>query len=624
MGSQAVCGVLQNTLMPLRAGSRLRNLSSKRHAFASPRSCVHNAAPATSKAGQPSPRGAHRTRRWRNLAIVAGLGGAAYLADRELNASAIARNLRCAYYGALILADFKLNFSENASAEEINALHERVAARLHYVCTANGGLFIKLGQSIGIQATILPKPYREAFSTIFDAAPQIPYEEVEKVFKAEFGGKLPLEIFESFDKTPLASASIAQVHRARLRLPSIDGKPGEAREVAVKVQKPAIKKQLNLDLWSYHALLWIYEKAFQIPCYFVAPYVSQQIKQETDFLNEAQNSERTARFIADEPSLRDKIYVPKVHWHVTTPRIMTADFIEGATKLNDKDGIQKMGFSVKEVMDPVVSAFSAMIFVWGHLHCDPHPGNVLIRPNPQKPKKPQVVIIDHGLYIDLTPSFRRSYSELWRALFVMDTDTIDRIGRSWGIANSNLFASATLLRPTTVKKEDRPKPTVDADGKTAHQAQRELKERLKTMLENEQLIPRELIFLARSMRMVQAVNQGLGSPSNRINILAYWASEGLRRTYPLDASIDKYTRDTLQIESSNRLRTWFNEKRKLWTFQVVLFFIDVGFVLTKVRQVWLRVVRGREEGFEDLLQQQVNQMAREEFGMELDDNAFAG
>lgn len=102
----------------------------------------------------------------------------------------------------------------------------------------------------------------------------------------------------------------------------------------------------------------------------------------------------------------------------------------------------------------------------------------------------------------------------------MDTDTIERIGRSWGIANSNLFASATLLRPTTVKKEERPKTSVDSDGKTAHQAQYELKERLKTMLENEQLIPRELIFLARSMRMVQAVNQGLGSPSNRINILA--------------------------------------------------------------------------------------------------------
>lgn len=117
------------------------------------------------------------------------------------------------------------------------------------------GLFIKLGQSIGIQATILPKPYRDAFSTIFDAAPQVPYEEVEKVFREEFGGRKPLDIFESFDKVPIASASIAQVHRARYRLPGVEGRPGEIREVAVKVQKPAISKQLKYDLWSYQSVV---------------------------------------------------------------------------------------------------------------------------------------------------------------------------------------------------------------------------------------------------------------------------------------------------------------------------------------------------------------------------------
>lgn len=128
---------------------------------------------------------------------------------------------------------------------------------------------------------------------------------------------------------------------------------------------------------------------------------------------------------------------------------------------------------------------------------------ILVRPNPADPSKAQVVIIDHGLYVDLTPSFRRQYSELWRALFVLDTDTIERIAVSWGIAkqNSNLFASATLLRPTTVKKEPKKSEEERAEEqKTAHQAQRELKERLKTLLENESLIPRELIFLTRSVQ----------------------------------------------------------------------------------------------------------------------------
>ena len=246
-------------------------------------------------------------------------------------------------------------------------------------------------------------------------------------------------------------------------------------------------------------MLYFYEWAFSIPCYFIAPYVAQQIRHETDFIHEARNSERTAAYLAHEPSLRGKVFVPQVHWPATTTRIMTADFVEGATKINDREKIEQFGFSVKEVMDAMTNAFSAMIFSWGHVHCDPHPGNVLIRPNPSNPKKAQVVIIDHGLYIDLSSSFRRQYSELWRALFVMDVDTIEKIASSWGIANSNLFASATLLRPTTIKKEKKSPEQIELEKnetdkvKSAHQAQNELKERLRTMLENEQLIPRELV-----------------------------------------------------------------------------------------------------------------------------------
>lgn len=569
-------------------------------------------------------------RRLQRLGFLVAFGGIVYLADREFNAAALTRTFRCGFYAALILADFKWNFAPGKSQEEIDALHERVAKRLQYVCTENGGLFIKLGQSIGIQATVLPKAYREAFASIFDAAPHVPYSEVAKVFRQEFGGKTPHEIFEQFDEVPIASASIAQVHRARLRIKGKDGQPDEVKEVAVKVQKPAITKQLFWDLYSYHAMLYLYEWSFNIPCYFMAPYVAKQIRLETDFINEAQNSERTAEYLANEPALRDKVFVPRVHWDVTRSRIMTADFVEGGVKINDRERIEDMGFGVKEVMDAMGNAFSAMIFSWGHVHCDPHPGNVLIRPNPSNPKKPQIVIIDHGLYVDLSPSFRRQYSELWRALFVLDTDTIERIAKSWGIANSNLFASATLLRPTTVKKEDKTAEQIEREKegkkeKSAHQAQNELKERLRTMLENEQLIPRELIFLTRCMRMVQAVNQGLGSPSNRINILAHWAAEGLKGTHPNNTNtLDQRTLDTLHLAGRSPFSIWLEEKRKLWTFKIVLIFIDFGFILSKIRQVWVRYVSGKEEGFEDLLQQQVSQMAKDEFGVEIDDSAFAG
>jgi len=227
---------------------------------------------------------------------------------------------------------------------------------LNHVCVKNGGLFIKLGQSIGIQAAILPKAYRDAFATIFDAAPVVPYAEVAKVFQQEFG-KSPHDIYEYFEDLPMASASIAQVHRARLRVKNEKTGVEEVKEVAVKVQKPAIKKQMNLDLWSYHTMLYLYEWAFSIPCYFIAPYVAKQMRLEVDFINEAHNSENTAKALAAEPTLRDKVFVPKVHWQATSSRIMTADFVEGAVKLNDRQRIEDMGLSVKSVMTQPLMPF---------------------------------------------------------------------------------------------------------------------------------------------------------------------------------------------------------------------------------------------------------------------------
>lgn len=145
---------------------------------------------------------------------------------------------------AVMAIDFKLSFSPE-KAEQIEALHERIAKRIHALCVTNGGLYIKLGQSLAIQAAILPKPYRDAFANIFDAAPSVPYSEVVKVFKAEFGID-PSEAFESFEHTPVASASIAQVHKARLRR-----KPGQPAWkddegwVAVKIRKPTVPIQVE-------------------------------------------------------------------------------------------------------------------------------------------------------------------------------------------------------------------------------------------------------------------------------------------------------------------------------------------------------------------------------------------
>lgn len=122
---------------------------------------------------------------------------------------------------------------------------------------------------LGLQAALLPKPYKEAFANIFDAAPNIPYTDIKQVFSEDFAGKAPEELFTSFEETPIASASIAQVHEAVIDRHEVleDGSVGKRwqEKVAVKVQKPAIRKQMEWDLWSYRSLMYLTEKLFDMP-----------------------------------------------------------------------------------------------------------------------------------------------------------------------------------------------------------------------------------------------------------------------------------------------------------------------------------------------------------------------
>ncbi|KAI7954073.1 hypothetical protein MJO28_006620 [Puccinia striiformis f. sp. tritici] len=312
-------------------------------------------------------------------------------------------------------------------------LHERVAQRISEVCIKNEGLYIKLGQSIAIQAAILPTLYKKLFKKMFDSSNPLPFEDVLKVWNAEFPGSSLDPYFDFFDKIPVACGSIAQVHRAKLK--------NSDQVVAVKIQRPDIPIQMELDIFAYRTILYVYQNVFELLVYFIAHWVdvSDQIRKETDFINEARNSERTATLIAEDSLLKDKIYVPKVYWPLTTTRILTTEYVESGSRLTDVDSLESQGFTKKEVMDTAMKLFTQMLFTFGWLHCDLHPGNILVFEHKSKLK---LGSIDHGLYIHLPNQFRRDY-----CLFVLDTDSIERIAQGWGIVNSDLFASATSLWP---------------------------------------------------------------------------------------------------------------------------------------------------------------------------------
>ncbi|GAA6013806.1 hypothetical protein JCM10207_008198 [Rhodosporidiobolus poonsookiae] len=588
---------------PARSATRAAHLRSSRSApprFSS--TSARPPPPRTSKDGAPV---------LRNAALGVAIGGAFFLWDREFNASSFARSIRTAIFGITLALDFKFNFDAN-DPTGIEAIHERTAKRLSRLIDRNQGMYIKLAQSLAIQAAILPKPYREAFAGVFDNAPGVEWDEVVRVFRSEFGVH-PDEAFDEFERVPVASASIAQVHRARLK--PKDGRAWEDDEgwVAVKIRKAAVPKQIEFDLFCYRALLWSYERLFELPVAFISQYVSEQMRKEANLVHEAQNAEKAAVFLRNDPALRDRATIPKVYWDWTGESVMTADFVK-ACRLTDKKRLAEWNLSLKETIDAATELFSAMVFNWGFVHADPHPGNILVRPHPSRPSHPQIVLIDHGLYIPLPEEFRHTYSLLWASLFSGDVKTIEDIAVKWGIRreNSNIFASLTLLRPHKLRKK---KNEEEQKQEAARYDQGVgLKERIKNMLESEELIPRELIFVTRAMRMMQGNNQAVGSPSNRINILAHYAAKGLAQSSP------SASRSLTAIG----LRSYLSETFRLAVFRVVLFAVDVGFLFTRLRAWFMERFGQKGEGLEDLLQRQVTDMARQEFGVELDDAAFAG
>ncbi|PCH36739.1 ABC1-domain-containing protein [Wolfiporia cocos MD-104 SS10] len=561
-----------------------------------------------------------RSARWlRRAAYVVGGSGALWFVDRQYNASAMARTLRTFSTCAMIALDYKLNFTPEM-AEGIPSLHERVSERMYDLFTSNGGLYIKIGQAFANNAALMPKPMQEKFSRLFDDAPQIPFSVVKSVFEREFGKPLtgPDGIFGEFEERAAASASIAQVHRARLKTAD-----GSEQWVAVKVQKPDVSKQVEWDLGAFRIVMWIYENyLFDMPVYFTVDFINEHLRRELDFELEANNALSTAAFIAKEPRLAQKVYIPKVYPELSTKKVMVAEWIDGV-RLSDRRGIRRlMGEEdydtpaapssrptaltggVKSVMTTMVELFSAQIFDWGWVHCDPHPGNIIIRPHPENPTAPQFVLLDHGLYVRLTKDFQRQYATLWKGLMTLDLGVVKGVAEQWGIGAPDLFASATLMRP--VRFADQDKDAQNFEDLDEYQRSVLIKEKLKSFLSDTDKIPKPLIFIGRNMRIVQGNNQSFGSPVNRIRITGYWASRSLT--------------EAPNLTLSERL----HEHQRYTIFRLVLLTIDLAFLWSQFKQ-WLRARMGlRGEGFEDELERTMRGFAKSNFGIDMPEQAFEG
>lgn len=250
----------------------------------------------------------------------------------------------------------------------------------------------------------------------------------------------------------------------------------------------------------------------------------------------------------------------------------------------------------------MVDLFSAQMFLWGWVHCDPHPGNIFIRRQPNG--RSELVLIDHGLYIQMSPDFRQQYSLFWKSLMTFDNATLKEVVQEWGVTNPDIFASATLMKPYEggdMSVSKRIQGISEAEKKKRHyEMQMAMRKGIKEILGDEAKWPRELIFIGRNMRIVQGNNQFLGSPVNRIKITGNWASRALTENRDLSFS------DRWRFYGSHIV------------FKLVLFATDAFWWYS-----WLKQRFGRGKGMDDEVEEQMRKMMKD-YGVEMNHSVFEG
>jgi predicted unusual protein kinase regulating ubiquinone biosynthesis (AarF/ABC1/UbiB family) len=297
------------------------------------------------------------------------------------------------------------------------AHHLWSARKFYETAVRNQGLLIKTGQFLGTRPDVLPEAYVRVLSSLHDEVPPEPFERIRAHVERELGRTLE-EMFTEFGERPVASASLAQVHRAVLK---------DGRVCAVKVQYPGIEHIVDIDLDNLSFFIGLLNRLDGSMDYrFVAEEMRRNIPLELDFINEGRNAERIARDFAGV----EDIVVPDIYWEYSSRRVLTMEYIDGV-KITDYDGMRRIGVEPSDVAKILVFAFAEMIVNFGFFHADPHPGNLMAQPGPK------LVLIDFGQAKELPPDFQQTLITFTRSLLGGDSALMGRAFRDLGFRTKN-------------------------------------------------------------------------------------------------------------------------------------------------------------------------------------------
>lgn len=279
--------------------------------------------------------------------------------------------------------------------------------KLSAILQALGPTFVKVGQILSMRSEILPQSYCNALASLRSHANPMPYGIVLNTLEHEYGRNLS-KIFAFIDRKPLGSASLAQVHYAKLVT-------GEL--VAVKVQRPGVKEMMAQDVAIIRSVVRIAMKLSKKSQIFDLKGVVEEIwtsfKSETDFLVEARNLQEFRKF-TNQFAYMD---CPKVYMQFCTHKVVVMDYVEGIPLSHVRE-LEDSGYGLEEIGTKLVDNYAAQILDEGFFHADPHPGNVIIRGG-------QIVLIDMGIMGRINSRTRGILKEIIFSLALQDAVSIE-------------------------------------------------------------------------------------------------------------------------------------------------------------------------------------------------------
>jgi ubiquinone biosynthesis protein len=289
------------------------------------------------------------------------------------------------------------------------------AARLAEDLEEMGPTFVKLGQLLSSRVDLLSPPYVEALSRLQDDVAPFSFDEVEAIVTEELQVRLS-NVFPTFEPTPLAAASLGQVHRATLR---------DGREVVVKVQRPGVREQVRHDMQVLADMASFLDRHTEPGRRFGFANLFEEFRKamvdELDYRREADNLARMRDLLAGQ----DLIVVPEPVADLTTSRVLTMEFVPGK-KVTDLGPLARLELDGAPLADQLFAAYLDQVLVQGTFHADPHPGNVLVTP------EGRLVLLDIGMIARLAPAVREKLVKLFLALGDARPEEVTRIAVTLG------------------------------------------------------------------------------------------------------------------------------------------------------------------------------------------------